>query len=176
MSGRVLIPNILITLLKQMEVDFMKQLWIMALIVLMLFGAVGCSDGEPVQSDGSDQGSKDAGYIVKNVSGEPWVLDQADLGYFDDVDAVDVSDFTVGPGGTDGGGVYIEEQKELGNFVETSPTTYEVTVSLLVGEVPDDPEEENQIEDFTVTNLRISGTYNEPVNIEWDGSSFKQVN
>lgn len=143
----------------------------------MAFSFAGCSGNQPA---GSGQDSKNANYVVKNVSGMPWVLDQEDLGYYDDLDAIDVSDFTVEPGGTDGGGVYIEEQKERGNFIETSPTTYEVTVSLLAGEMPDDPEEYNQLYkdegDFTVTNLRISGTYNEPVIIEWDGSTFKQVN
>lgn len=158
----------------------MKRMMVIFLTAAMLFSAAGCSGDQSAQSDGSAQGTKNAGYIVKNVSGVPWVLDQEDLGYYDDLDAIDVSDFIVEPGGTDGGGVYIEQQKELGNFIETSPTTYEVTVSLLAGAVPDDPEEHNQLYkdegEFTVTNLRISGTYDEPVIIEWDGSTFKQVN
>ncbi|MEL7654863.1 MAG: hypothetical protein AAGU75_03025 [Bacillota bacterium] len=156
----------------------MKRIIVILLTAAMLFSAAGCSGDQPAQSAQAAQGAKDAVYIVKNVSGMPWVLDHDDLGYYDDLDAIDVSDFTVEPGGTDGGGVYIEKQKELGNFIETSPKTYEVTVSLLAGAVPDDPEENNQLdkEDFIVTNLKISGTYNEPVIIEWDGSAFKQVN
>jgi hypothetical protein len=158
----------------------MKKAIFILLAAAMLFSTAGCSGDQPAQSDGSGQDSKNASYTVKNVSGVPWVLDQEDLGYYDDVDAIDVSDFTVEAGGTDGGGVYIEQQKELGIFIETSPSTYEVTVSLLAGAVPDDPEEDNQLYkdegDFTVTNLKISGTYNEPVIIEWDGNSFKQVN
>lgn len=154
----------------------MKRISIIVLAAFLLFSAAGCSGD---QSAGSGQGAeKSAIFKVMNVSGMPWVMDSDDVGEYDTLDAIDVSDFTIEPGGSYGGGVYIEEQKELGNFIETSPTKYEVTVEFLAGEVPDDPEENNQlyVEDFTIYSLRISGTYNEPVVIEWDGSQFKQVN
>ena len=148
----------------------MKHRLTFILIFLMILGLPGCSDTQPPELN--QEVEKSAIYEVINVSGMPWVLDSDEVGYFDDLNAIDVSDFTVDSGASLRGGA----SSGSDNFIETSSSSYEYTLDLAAGAVPEDPEEENQIEDFEVYTLKISGKYNEPVVIEWDGGGFKQVN
>ena len=66
-------------------------------------------------------------YEIRNVSGTSWVLDtSSDPEYYDDVDAIDVSDYTVAPDGIVKGEFFAEDGLQSGAFL-LSPTTYSVT-------------------------------------------------
>jgi hypothetical protein len=125
---------------------------------------------------------KTATYEIKNVSGTSSVMDfDTDPIYFDDVDAIDVTDFTVGAGESTGGWIDVVTLLESGALTELSPTTYSVTVYIGVGEIPADEEEQyvylNPAYGQTafLHTVTITGTYGENEIIEWDGASFTQV-
>lgn len=125
---------------------------------------------------------KDAFYEIRNISGTSWVIDSSsDPKYFDDLDAIDVSDYTVAPGGKMRGGINVEERMEQGMLTELSPTTYSVSVTFAAGEMPSDKNEQyvylNPLYGQTaqIFKVTITGVYGEITIIEWDGASFKQV-
>ena len=113
---------------------------------------------------------------IRNVSGSPCVMDKnVELDYFDDLDAITASDFTVP---SDGNLQFTSDAESLKEytFTETSPTTYQLTIVCVAGALPtEDDEQYVYMEDAVLTSLTISGTYNELVVIEYDGTSFRQV-
>ena len=125
---------------------------------------------------------KDAIYEIRNVSGTSWVIDSSsDPEYFDDLDAIDVSDYTVASGSSVRGGINVESQLQSGALIELSPKTYSVTVTCAAGEIPSDEDEQyvylNPLYGQTAQtyNVMITGVYGEYAIIEWDGVSFTQV-
>jgi len=121
-------------------------------------------------------------YEIRNVSGTSWVLDtSSDPEYYDDVDAIDVSDYTVAPDGIVKGEFFAEDGLQSGALVELSPTTYSVTVKCVAGEVPSDDDEQYVYlnpaygQTAQIYAVTITGVYEEYAVIEWDGTSFKQV-
>lgn len=125
---------------------------------------------------------KDAIYEIRNVSGTSWVIDSSsDPEYFVDLDAIDVSDYTVASGSSVRGGINVESQLQSGALIELSPKTYSVTVTCAAGEIPSDEDEQyvylNPLYGQTAQtyNVMITGVYGEYAIIEWDGVSFTQV-
>ena len=98
-----------------------------------------------------------------------------ELDYFDDLDAITASDFTVPADGNLRFTGDAESLKEY-TFTETAPTTYQLTFVCVAGALPTDEDEQYvYMEDTVLTTLTISGTYNELVVIEYDGASFRQA-
>ncbi|MEN6481731.1 MAG: hypothetical protein ABFD29_06110, partial [Anaerolineaceae bacterium] len=126
--------------------------------------------------------AKVAIYEIRNISGTSWVIDSSsDPEYFDGLDAIYVSDYTVAPGDSIRGGINVEARLQSGALIELSPTTYSTTVTCAAGEVPSDEDEQyvylnplygQTAQIYTVT---ITGVYGEYAVIEWDGASFTQV-
>lgn len=125
-------------------------------------------------------------YKIRNNSGEACYLDSSLGNFFDDLDMVYVVGLVVESGGvTKKKGVSVESGIQDGFLVETSPNTYEFMCTLIYGGLPLKYPEDTLIdkEDLYVYNLKVSGTPTTDFNnddldiiIEWDGSSFKQVN
>jgi hypothetical protein len=116
----------------------------------------GTLTGEQPQDMGATE--KVAVYEIRNVSGTSWVIDSSsDPEYFDDLDAIDVADYTVAPGGVVTDGIDVQARLQSGALIELSPKTYSITVTCAA---------------YAVT---ITGVYGESAVIEWDGTSFTQV-
>lgn len=144
----------------------------------MLFGLCACAGQETTPS----AAMKLATYEIRNVSGTPWVIDSSsDPEYFDDLDAIDASDFMVASGGSVTGDIDVEARIKSGALVELSPTTYRITITCAAGAAPSDEDERcvylNPLYGQTAQTyaVTIAGVYGDIAVIEWDGASFKQV-
>lgn len=128
---------------------------------------------------------KEVWYELRNTSGAPVVLTVGSgPNAWDDVDAVDVESHLREPG------VVFSVREEVGmfaqdgGFVETSPSSYQMTMYFAAGTVPEGEPNLYMGSEWkqicpdamgAVYRVTISGTYNQLAVIEWTGSSISQT-
>ena len=153
------------------------------LLVCVIVLSLSACEGDKATTTGNTE--KEVMYELRNVSGAPMVLDSGlDAGYWDNLDGLWAEDFTKETGSLGIAHFDAEEGVKNGWIVETSPTTYEMTKYYAAGSVPEEEEylyldlvwEEFYPEAMgKVYTVTVSGTYNKLAVVEWDGSSFTQV-
>lgn len=161
----------------------MKRVAVWLLLVVLLVVFTGCGeDGEMAATGGGGGSEKQLNVVGVNTSGADWVIEKTTYGsemYRGEMDAIYAKDFVVPAGET-----FLtlsgtaESYAQSTAFTETSDSTYEYKIQLIAGgPMPTDPDEQYVYDPFVaVVDFVITGTYGEPVTIEWNGSTFTQVN
>ncbi len=163
----------------------MKKYFLVLLVLAMVLSVSACG-GDSGSGGGGGKSKKMVMFEIRNESGAPMVIDiSTDISSFEDLDALDAEDFTVGTG------VISSVSEDVDNFAsygwsitETSPSTYEITRYIAAGPVPEGEEYlylgeswRQLYPDATgkVYTVTIKGKYNELAVVEWDGSGFTQT-